>query len=68
MGTSYDNLIRIAEAESKLGGQQLTAKRIGIEIMKYKRKIEDYENNLKGLNTEIEKSKKDLEDLKGGEQ
>ncbi|MCK5295264.1 MAG: hypothetical protein KAJ75_00110 [Alphaproteobacteria bacterium] len=67
MGTSYDAKIKVAEAESKLGGQQLTAKRIGIEIMKYKRKIEDYESNLKGLNAEIEISKQELEKLRGGE-
>jgi peptidoglycan hydrolase CwlO-like protein len=68
MGTSYNEQIRLAEAESKVQGQLHAVKRIEIEIMKHKRKIQDYEKNIEGLQIEIKKSQADLDKVKGGEQ
>lgn len=68
MGTSYNEKIRLAEAESKVQGQIHAVKRIEIEIMKHSKKIEDYQTNIKGLREEIEISQTDLDKLKGGEQ
>jgi hypothetical protein len=67
MATSYDQKIKIAEAESKLAGQHHGYKRIEIEIMKHKRKVEEYEKELVNLSKEIVISEQELEKVKGGE-
>ena len=67
MDTSFEKRIRVAEVESKLDGQELAIKKIKIEMMKYEARIENYKVNIEGIEKEIVISKKELEELKGGE-
>jgi hypothetical protein len=67
MSTNYDDEIRLAEAEYQLDAQQSAIKRIDLDILKMKRKMETYEETKVDLRNEIEKSKEVISKLKKGE-
>ena len=67
MSTSYSNEIAILEAEYQLEAQKNSLKRVEIECLRAKQKIELYDETKQSLYTEIEKTEEKLKSLKGGD-
>ena len=67
MDTSFEKRIKLAEWEARLSGQEHSKLRIGVEILKYQRKIGVYESSLADLEKEIVKSRAEIAKMKGGE-
>ncbi len=67
MSTSYKDEIVLLELEYQLDAQKNALKRVEIEQLRAKQKIEDYDITLQSLLVEIEKTKERLRVLKGGE-
>ena len=64
---NFEEQIKIAEWQARLSGQEHSKLRIGVEILKYQRKIAVYEDSLADLEKEIVKSKAEIAKMKGGE-
>ena len=67
MDMNFEAQIKLAEWEARLKGQEHSKLRIGVEVMKYQRKINIYETSLADLEKEIIKSIAEIKKLKGGE-
>jgi len=61
--------IYLAELESKLSGQVHSLRVVELEMLKLRKKQDDYSATIKSINMEIEKTKIDIREakLKGGE-
>lgn len=67
MSTSYNDKIAILEIEYQLDAQRIALKRVELECLRMKQKIEEYDITRQSLLTEIKKSESRLSELKGGE-
>ena len=67
MDTNFEQRIKLAEWTARLSGQETSKLNIGVEILKYERKIAVYKDSLEGLEKEIVKSKDEIAKMKGGE-
>ena len=62
--------ILLAELESKLAGQIHSLRVIEVEMLKLRKKLNDYSDTMKSITAEIEKTKMQIKNtkLKGGEE
>ena len=64
---NFEEQIKLAEWQARLSGQEHSKLRIGVEVLKYQRKIKVYEDSLADLEKEIVKSQAEINKMKGGE-
>ena len=65
---SFDKEIRQLELKCQLEAQYNSLTRIDLELMRMKKKQEDYEVTKTSLNKEIDITKQKMSELEGGEQ
>ena len=66
MSTNYNEEIKIAEKEYQLLSQQNMVKKVELESMRLKLKLEEYEKTGKDLLDAIEVTKKEVKQMKEG--